>query len=89
MLKKIWYIYIVECCDKTLYTGITTELERRLEEHNNSAQKGAYYTRIRRPVKLVYHETAATRAKAMEREAKIKKMARDSKIKLIAQCRGM
>ena len=82
MLKKLWYIYIVECCDKTLYTGITTELERRLEEHNSSDEKAARYTRMRRPVKLVYHETAESRSEAIKRERAIKKMTKDSKIRL-------
>ena len=86
-MKKLWYVYIVECCDKTLYTGITTELERRVEEHNNSAEKAAKYTRARRPVKLVYHEITETRAKAQEREAVIRKMKRDSKIKLTSHRR--
>ena len=82
MSKKIWYVYIVECCDKTLYTGITTELERRLAEHNNSDEKGARYTRMRRPVKLVYHETAKSRGEATKRETAIKRMKRSSKIRL-------
>ena len=87
MLKKIWYVYIVECYDKTLYTGITTELERRVEEHNNSDVKGARYTRTRRPVKLVYQEAAQSRKEAIKREAAIKKMDRNSKIRLTEMAR--
>ena len=80
-------MYIVECCDKTLYTGVTTELKRREEEHNNSDKKAARYTRMRRPVKLVYHETAGSRGEAMKREWAIKKMERASKISLIKRSR--
>ncbi len=82
MLKKLWYIYIIECCDKSFYTGITTELERRIKEHNSSDEKGARYTRTRRPVKLIYHEIANSRGEAIKREAAIKKMKKASKIKL-------
>ncbi|MCD6211930.1 MAG: GIY-YIG nuclease family protein, partial [Sulfurovum sp.] len=51
----MYYVYIVKCADDTLYTGISTQLERRIEEHNSS-DKGAKYTRVRRPVELVYSE---------------------------------
>lgn len=68
-----WFVYIVECSDNTLYTGITTNLSRRLKEHN-STKKGAKYTRNRRPVKVVYQEEFNTRSKASIREAEIKKM---------------
>ena len=79
----MYYVYIVECADKTLYTGIATELERRVEEHNNS-EKGAKYTRVRRPVKLVYSEEYPDRSSASKREYEIKKkMNRTQKLKLI------
>ena len=54
-MAQSWYVYVVRCRDDSLYTGITTELERRIEEHNHSP-KGARYTRARRPVELVYSE---------------------------------
>ena len=76
-------MYIVECCDKTLYTGITIELKRRLKEHNSSDKKGARYTRTRRPVKLVYYEKADSRGEAMKREKAIKRMEKSTKIRLI------
>ena len=60
---KLYYVYILQCADETLYTGICTELDRRVEEHNSSA-KGAKYTRARRPVKLVYFETYIDRSSA-------------------------
>ncbi len=79
----MYYIYIVQCADETLYTGITTELERRIEEHNGS-DKGAKYTRVRRPVILVYSEEYADRSTASKREYEIKKkMSRKEKLKLI------
>jgi len=81
--RKIYFVYIVECSDATLYTGITTELERRIEEHNSS-EKGAKYTRQRRPVKLVYNEQFPDRSKASKREYEIKKkMNRAEKLKLV------
>ena len=80
----LYYLYIVRCADDTLYTGIATELERRIEEHNNST-KGAKYTRTRRPVTLVYHETFDDRSSASKREYEIKKrMSRAEKLALIA-----
>ena len=79
----MYYLYILQCSDKTLYTGICTELERRVEEHNSST-KGAKYTRARRPVKLVYHEMYADRSTASQREYEIKKkMSRAEKLQLI------
>ncbi len=74
---------MVECADKTLYTGIATELERRIEEHNSS-DKGSKYTRMRRPVILVYSEEHPDRSSASKREYVIKKkMDRAKKLKLI------
>ena len=79
----MYYVYIVQCADATLYTGIATELERRIEEHNHS-DKGAKYTRARRPVTLVYHETFEDRSTASKREYEIKKkMNRKQKLSLI------
>lgn len=76
------YIYILECADKTLYVGYTTDLKRRLKEHNNS-KKGAHYTKIRRPVKLLYSENYKTINEALKREAEIKNWKRQSKLSLI------
>jgi putative endonuclease len=72
-----WVVYMLECVDKSLYTGITTNLERRLAEH--AAGKGAKYTRGRGPFRLVYSETCAGRAEATRREAAIKLMAKAKK----------
>nr|WP_148154785.1 GIY-YIG nuclease family protein [Sulfurovum sp. NBC37-1] len=74
---------MLECADGTLYTGIATDLERRLDEHNHSS-KGAKYTRTRRPVKLVYTEEYSDRSTASKREYEIKKkMSRKDKLHLV------
>ena len=77
-----YFVYILECSDKTLYTGISTDIERRLDEHNNS-DKGAKYTKIRRPLKLVYSEKSENRSSASKREYEIKKLSREKKLELI------
>jgi putative endonuclease len=78
----MWWVYIVECADGTYYTGITTNVQRRLREHNFSF-KSAKYTRSRRPVKLVYSEESLNRSEASKREYRIKKLSRQKKISLI------
>lgn len=78
----MYYVYILKCSDKTLYTGITTNLKRRVEEHNSS-QFGAKYTRGRRPVRLVYSIKKKTRSLALKEECKIKKLSRIDKLNLI------
>ncbi len=81
---KDWFVYIVECSDGSLYTGISTDLERRMAEHNNNEKPlGAKYTRTRRPVTLVYHERVESRSIASKREMEIKGLGRDEKLKLI------
>jgi len=75
------YVYIVECSDGTLYTGYTTDVDRRVGEHN--AGEGAKYTRGRTPVSLAHVEEHETRSEAMSREAEIKGMSREEKEDLI------
>jgi putative endonuclease len=77
-----WHVYIVCCKDNSYYTGITTDLLRRIDEHN-SLKKGARYTRSRRPVELAYFEKAASRAVAARREHQIKKLTPACKKQLI------
>ncbi len=77
----MYYVYILRCSDDTLYTGITTDPERRLREHNEGT--GAKYTRSRRPVEMVYTETAADRSEASKRETEIKKFSRAQKLEMI------
>ena len=83
MGNKKYFVYIVECADGTLYTGYTTDVERRLNEHNYSFKKGAKYTRSRRPVILKYSEECDSMSGALKREYQIKKLSRDSKLLLI------
>ncbi len=78
-----WVLYIVECCDGSLYTGITTELKRRLAMHN--AGSASRYTRSRRPVRVRYTETCASHSAALKRELVIKKMRAAEKRALCAQ----
>ena len=77
------YTYILECKDQTLYTGYTTDLERRLKVHNDG--KGAKYTKIRRPVKLVYHEEFDNKSGALKREYALKQLSRKQKLLLIKE----
>ena len=77
-----WFVYILRCADNTLYTGVTTDIVRRLAEHNAAGTPAARYTRSRLPVILVYQEAAATRSAAARREAAIKKMGRARKLAL-------
>jgi len=76
--KEKWHVYILECRDGSFYTGITTDIERRIKEHNNSPL-GARYTRSRRPVKLHYHENVDNRSEALKRELQIKKLSSKNK----------
>ena len=76
--EKTWYVYMVSCSDSTLYTGITTDLTRRLDQHNSS-KGGAKYTRCRQPVSLVYSEKAASRSGASKRERELKKLSSKQK----------
>jgi putative endonuclease len=80
----MWYVYILECSDKTYYTGITNNLKKRVEEHNSS-NNGAKYTRARRPVKLVYSKKKKNRSYAQKEEAMIKNLSRREKYKLILE----
>lgn len=83
--KPDWYVYILKCADNSLYTGITIDVERRIDEHNYNNKLAAKYTRARRPVKLVYQEKFKTRGLATKREVEIKKLKRVEKKYLINQ----
>lgn len=78
-----WFLYIIQCRDKTLYTGITTDISRRLNEHN--AKKGAFYTKNKTPVKLVYQEPMVNRSQSCKREAAVKRLTRKEKLELICK----
>lgn len=81
MESKTWYLYIVECRDGTLYTGITDDIPRRMAQHNSG--KGAKYTRGRGPVVLRYQEVCASHGDALRREVQIKRLTRPEKQKLV------
>ena len=79
----MYYLYIIRCKDKTLYTGITVDLKRRVKEHNSSSL-GAKYTRARRPVVLVYSKRYKNRSLASKAESDLKAKSRKEKLKLIS-----
>ncbi|EKE11061.1 MAG: hypothetical protein ACD_15C00144G0001 [uncultured bacterium] len=78
----MYHLYILECVDGTLYTGITVDIARRVEEHNGG-EKGAKYTKARRPVRLVFSKKFKDRSSASKEEARIKKLSREEKQMLI------
>lgn len=82
-MEPKWYLYILRCGDGTLYTGITTDVEKRLETHR--AGKGAKYTRGRLPLEVVYRECCGTHSDALKREAAIKRMTRQKKETLLTK----
>ena len=79
-MGKTWKLYMLRCGDGTLYTGISTDVERRLEEHRSG--KGAKYTRSRGPLELVYWEECGDKSTALKRECEIKALPRAEKLKL-------
>lgn len=82
MANDHWYVYIVRCRDDSLYTGVAKDLQQRINEHNEG-KRGARYTRSRRPVELVYQETAPDRSSAQQREYQIKQLSAQQKRLLI------
>lgn len=80
-MEAVWYLYILRCRDDTLYTGITTDVEKRLEAHRSG--KGAKYTRGRGPLELVYREACGTHSDALKREYQIKQLSRQEKQSLV------
>lgn len=81
-MEHIWHLYILRCRDGSLYTGITTDVEKRLETHQSG--KGAKYTRGRGPLQLVYREKCGSHSDALKREFAIKALTREEKLELIA-----
>ena len=84
MSAASWYVYMVRCADGTFYTGIATDLARRLAEHNDGP-RGARYTRSRRPVSLAYAEEVASRSEAAAREYRVRRLGVAQKRRLIQQ----
>ena len=81
LVESNWYLYILRCKDNTLYTGITTDVEKRLEAHRSG--KGAKYTRGRTPLELVYREQCESHSHALKRELEVKALSRQAKEELI------
>jgi putative endonuclease len=82
----MYYLYILQCADKTFYTGITTDVQRRVAEHNDT-KLGAKYTASRRPVTVVYEKKFKNRSLASKEEARIKKLTKAQKLELIESAR--
>lgn len=80
-MESIWHLYILRCKDGSLYTGITTDVEKRLEAHRSG--KGAKYTRGRCPLELVYREACGDHFQALKRECAVKALTREQKLLLI------
>jgi putative endonuclease len=87
-----YFVYILRCADKTLYTGIALDVKKRVSEHNGKSDGkrnvGAKYTSTRRPVRLVYSKACVSRSKALKREYAIKKLSRAEKLKLIKKSKA-
>ena len=82
-MEQIWYLYMLRCRDGSLYTGITTDVEKRLEQHRSG--KGAKYTRGRGPLELVYREECGSHSDALKREWEVKGLSRQEKLCLIGE----
>jgi putative endonuclease len=80
----MWFVYLLRCRDGTFYTGVTTDIDRRIAEHNGLAagEKGAKYTKSRRPVVVVYQESVENRSAAQQRESVLRRMPRIKKLQL-------
>lgn len=78
-MAAVWRVYMVRCADGSLYTGVATDVARRVREHNHDDRRGAKYTRARRPVRLVYQEVCADRSAACRREAEIRRLGKAAK----------
>lgn len=83
MSASWWSVYIIRCGDGTLYTGITTDVDRRFAEHNSQGPKAAKYTRSKLPLAIVYRREVGSRSKASKEELRIKSLTRNQKLALI------
>ena len=82
---QIWFTYLLRCADNTLYCGVTTNLAKRLRQHNGEIKGGAKYTKVRQPCQLVYSEQSQNRSEACKREYAIKQLSKVAKERLITQ----
>jgi putative endonuclease len=78
-----WWVYLLQCADHSLYAGVTTDLPRRLQQHNGQLAGGARYTKARRPVALVWSEACDSRSDAQQREHALRRLSREQKLALI------
>jgi putative endonuclease len=81
--ESSWQVYLLKCCDDSLYCGISNDLDKRLKQHCGEIKGGAKYTLSRKPCILVFQEQAKNRSEALKREAEIKKMTRPAKLELV------
>lgn len=81
--EQAWWVYLLRCSDQSLYCGITTQLDKRLRQHNGEIKGGARYTQSRRPCQLVYQELVENRQTALQREYAIKQLAKSEKESLL------
>lgn len=82
-MDDAWYVYILKCADGSLYAGVARDLQRRLRQHNGELVGGSRYTRARRPVELLWSATEPDRSSAQRREASIKKLSREEKLRFL------
>ena len=82
-MDEAWHVYILNCADGSLYTGVARDLRRRLRQHNGELVGGSRYTRGRRPVELLWSDTEPDRSSAQRREACIKKLSREEKLRFM------
>jgi len=82
--ESSWWVYLLQCADRSLYAGVTTDLVRRLQQHNGQLAGGARYTKARRPVALVWSEACDSRSDAQQRECALRRLSREQKLALIA-----
>ena len=85
---SVWQVYLLQCADRSLYAGVTTDLARRLQPHNGQLAGGARYTQARRPVALVWSEACDSRSDAQQREHALRRLTREQKLALIAGADG-
>ena len=79
-----WQVYLLQCADSSFYAGVTTDLARRIQQHNGQLAGGARFTRARRPVALVWSEACDSRSDAQQREQALRRLSREQKLALIA-----
>lgn len=82
--SSLWQVYFLQCADSSLYAGVTTDLVRRIQQHNGQLAGGARYTRARRPVALVWSAACDSRSDAQQREQALRRLSREQKLALIA-----